>query len=829
MKKRLSLVLAAALLLCAVFPVCAAPRVVREPYDASGLPNTFWVSENYDRVPVTKLSANLPAVFDLRNVNGVSFVSEIRDQGITNSCWAFSALSCTESYLMRKAYEENGVAAQYDFSERHMEHATYPDMLDGQNPYAPAFRTPNGGGNAVSVAGYFQNGLGPVSEADMPFKNQMDVQNRADIQFAPEASVRGMRYFPKITNSIFDYNYGELIASIKQEIYSGGGVSAVMNVNAGAYNADGTAYYCQEVTGTANHAITLIGWDDAFSREQFGADKPAGDGAWIARDSAGQDAHADGYFYISYETLDIYNMCFAVTDATYGVFYDNVYSVTSGTWAYGMGYENNNDTAYAANTYQKQSTPELLTDISFNVRGYTEYEIYVNRSGRALSPENLTLAAKGTQDHMGFVTVTLPEPVLLTGTEFSIVIKYVTPGYAYSVPVSVLPFCPEILPDCSFLSPDGLTWEDTALSSCVVGIFGYTTDSAEKSAVSFDKPTSAYVSVYSEGGELIRSKADGSFALAAGTYSYVAQDRTLGTAEGTFAADGVTPQIVEILPSDFTAREDTDLPYVKQKDITFRANMELASYATINLYMGKANNFALCYQDQWGETVAIDSSFYTESGSTVRLSQAFLVPFIETGAEALLLNVVFFDADGKEIKTDDCQIVFTQSAFGGVFSAIANTLYNPTDGVDASYAERLIKLNLAMGSQVQMNQYDVTYPTKTQDGYLICDILVLDAYSGRFYQFQFDGEIPRVLHEVSLQNGTYSVRVRNNVEGLRTVSIYAEYSENGQLLSVSRREVAQVESIFIYSDRGNRVKLFVLSAEDMITPCAPMFDSFTVS
>ena len=76
----------------------------------------------------------------------------------------------------------------------------------------------------------------------MPFENKMDTLSRADIQIAPAAAVRAMRYFPKFTSNIFDYNYHELITGIKEEIYRGGGVSAVMNTNAGGYNDDGTAY-----------------------------------------------------------------------------------------------------------------------------------------------------------------------------------------------------------------------------------------------------------------------------------------------------------------------------------------------------------------------------------------------------------------------------------------------------------------------------------------------------------------------------------------------------------------------------------------------------------
>ena len=242
----------------------------------------------------------IPTSFNLKDVIDI----QVENQGARGLCWDFASIKSLETHLALKE------GKNYDFSEQHLNYIT-SNLLYG-------FRLVDDGGNFGNFEDYMlQSGV--VEEKTVPYEKdygESDYSKFLDME--PIKIVTSTVNFPSIyKNGSFKYSEEDITkfrTAVKRHIMKNGSIYAAISAFANSFAEDKRNYYVSEENPNyffPNHAISIVGWDDEYSRENFkdGDYIPEHDGAYIALNSWGQSAYTDengkdtAYFYISYEDL----------------------------------------------------------------------------------------------------------------------------------------------------------------------------------------------------------------------------------------------------------------------------------------------------------------------------------------------------------------------------------------------------------------------------------------------------------------------------------------------------------------------------------------------
>ena len=364
---------------------------------------------------------------------------DIKNQGITNQCWAFSAISSLETNLSLTQKQEELVR----FSARHMDYATSRTFADGVNEKGYIREVGDGGIPNVAF-NYLVNGEGAVLEEDMPFENNEDKINLAEIEKETDTITTGYSTLPVI-NKTYDENGNAICTDSLGNIYTEESLEAARNiikdhivkyggiatVTAAGYReyynnpnniAEATAYYCNKAGIVRDHAITIVGWDDNYSRTNFNKDNmPKEDGAYIILNSYGPEVFEEGYYYISYEDVLIETSLYGVTSAE-KVDYENIYQNDFYGGLYPIGAASQ-DEGYIASVYERNVLEgETLNSVGITNTEYAQYEIYVNPNGRDLSEENLIKVGETDLLSPGYSRIDV-NSTDINSKEFAIVLK----------------------------------------------------------------------------------------------------------------------------------------------------------------------------------------------------------------------------------------------------------------------------------------------------------------------------------------------------------------------------------------------------------------------
>ncbi len=381
---------------------------------------------------------DLPASFDLRDLNRVTTV---KNQIPAGSCWAFATYGSLESYL--KQWET------YDFSENHLKNTHGFDSDHDE------------GGNLWMATAYLARWSGPVSEQDDPYDPHSSV-SPPDLD--PIMHVQKVEMIPWLDQ---DYNfYGD---EIKQRIKDNGALYTAFYWDSDYYCEDNYAFYFDEFVENvtwANHAVAIVGWDDNYDKENFD-DEPPGDGAFILKNSWGDKWGDEGYFYMSYHDYYAGFVATAFHNAESINNYIRVYQYDELGISGSHGLIGRGDTCHGANIFTAEANEALAAVSTYAQVPFTEYEIMIYTGVNAGEPSSgtLRLSQSGTLSRVGYHTIELENNVSLTsGEQFSVVIKYTTPGWERPVPgegsIEGYSSNASIEPGQSFIGDGDMLWID---------------------------------------------------------------------------------------------------------------------------------------------------------------------------------------------------------------------------------------------------------------------------------------------------------------------------------------------------------------------------------
>lgn len=472
--KAIAVILSAVMLLPLVQPLSIAaerPKIVQYNMviDDNGM-STHWEDTEGNVVDLSGKSApaakrvksragsTVPSKYDARDYG---LITSVKNQNSEGTCWSFAATSCVETSLIKAGLADNSI----DLSESHLvwfaKNSLVTDTSDtthGDGSTMTGTAARSAGGTWMDSISTYARGSGPVYDSDYPYSTrEWPESDRYKAEF-------------RVTDCSAINNTPENRDLVKRAILENGSVKTSYYNHTYYYNVTdaGSAYYYPGATDI-NHDVTIVGWDDNYSKSNFHSDySPSSDGAWLVKNSWGDNYHLkDGYFWMSYEEPEV--ATFSYYKAASKSLYDNTYQY-DGTGSYSSLSYIGRTTLYGANVFTAEDH-ERLTYIGFyNPKAYMSYTANIYKlNSKTDSPSNGTLVSSvsGEENYYGYHTAKLDTPVEVEkGDVFSVVLKVTTlNGDNATIATEGTMYSTTFNRYESYLSIDGEDWDYIASDS----------------------------------------------------------------------------------------------------------------------------------------------------------------------------------------------------------------------------------------------------------------------------------------------------------------------------------------------------------------------------
>jgi len=359
--------------------------------------------------------ADLPASFDLRNVNGTNFMTAVKSQ-IQGTCWTHGTMAAMESNMqVTGEWKDNAETGEPNLAEYHL------DWWNGFNQFNNDDLTPptgNGleihqGGDYRVATAYISRGEGSVRDIDGQSYYSTPTRKASNYHY----------YYPKNVEWLVDD--GESSRNeIKQTIMTHGAIGTCMFWDNSLYDSSKDSHY-QPISDVRdpNHSIAIAGWDDNK------VTKSVTNGAWLCKNSWGSWWSGDGYFWISYDDKHCCKheqmgaVSFQdVTRQTYLNFYYHDYH----------GWRDTLPVEKAMSAFISKEDEDLIAISFFTATNDVDYNISVYRQFTNGLCNNIATVQTGRIDRTGLHTVDFDTKVhLLKDDPFYIVLDLSQGGQPY--------------------------------------------------------------------------------------------------------------------------------------------------------------------------------------------------------------------------------------------------------------------------------------------------------------------------------------------------------------------------------------------------------------